>query len=572
MQHVRVKWLKNYCYSLLSVDLLIFLGYFYFKSQQNQSAIEYWGLNTVVLVFATIHVFVTLVLYPIARKRSEWAAFVTAMVPYGLLLSAVIETSGNTNVFYRLLFINLVFMLNMVGPYLAIASAVVAWILLIFDFLNLGNPIPEARLFNVISDIVVTIAAIAGWFYFRKYYESDSDKETLAILQSERAKTNVILASMHDAVILFDSKGNVEYINPAACQMLGWKNDEASGVNVGTVVKLVPEQPKAISEDKYNGNPMITALMTKSTQSGTYHLNLNNTSITVSIVVSPVINQESGVIVGGLAVIRDVTAAKEEERRRADFISTASHEMRTPVAAIEGYLALALNDKVSKIDANARSYLEKAHASTEHLGILFQDLLTSAKAEDGRLVNHPKVIDIGTYLEQLTDTLKFSAEKKGLISEFVMGVSNKTEILDKKIVRPIYYVFVDPDRLREVITNLFDNAVKYTDQGKISVGLTADKDVVQLYIKDSGHGIPQEDIPHLFQKFYRVDNSSTRTVGGTGLGLFICKKIIELCNGRIWVDSTLGKGSTFYINIPRLTSEKAKALESKQIINPNGEQ
>jgi signal transduction histidine kinase len=241
--------------------------------------------------------------------------------------------------------------------------------------------------------------------------------------------------------------------------------------------------------------------------------------------------------------------------------------MRTPVAAIEGYLALALNDKVSTIDSRAREYLEKAHSSTQHLGKLFQDLLTSAKAEDGRLSNHPTVVEMGSYLEQLTEDLKFAAEKRGLFTEFTLGANN---IIDasggggEKVVKPLYYVFADPDRMREVITNIFDNACKYTEQGKVSVGLTGDTNVVQFFIKDTGSGIAVEDIPHLFQKFYRVDNSATRTIGGTGLGLFITRKIVELYNGRLWVESELGKGSTFFINLPRLSTQRAEQLKATE--------
>jgi two-component system sensor histidine kinase VicK len=102
-------------------------------------------------------------------------------------------------------------------------------------------------------------------------------------------------------------------------------------------------------------------------------------------------------------------------------------------------------------------------------------------------------------------------------------------------VRPLYYVYADPDRLREVVTNLFDNAIKYTPEGKVTIGLTGDQNVMQCYVRDTGPGIPAADVPHLFQKFYRVDNSATRTIGGTGLGLFICRKIIQLDKGRIWV-------------------------------------
>ncbi len=161
--------------------------------------------------------------------------------------------------------------------------------------------------------------------------------------------------------------------------------------------------------------------------------------------------------------------------------------------------------------------------------------------------------------------------------DFITGGSDQTINATKeggtaKVVRPLYYVLVDPDRLREVITNLFDNAVKYTPEGKISLGITGNDQVVQCYVKDTGPGIPADDLPHLFQKFYRVDNSATRTIGGTGLGLFICRKIVELYSGRIWAESELGKGSSFYINLPRLTTQKATELQAagadKDIIKP----
>jgi signal transduction histidine kinase len=157
--------------------------------------------------------------------------------------------------------------------------------------------------------------------------------------------------------------------------------------------------------------------------------------------------------------------------------------------------------------------------------------------------------------------------------EYTVGVNQKDStgaVGGGRVVKPLYYVHVDPDRLREVITNLFDNGVKYTDSGKISIALTGNNDVVQLYVKDTGPGIPATDLPHLFQKFYRVDSSATRSIGGTGLGLFICRKIIELYNGRIWVESTVGQGSTFYINLPRISSQKATELQAQEAANPLG--
>ncbi|HLZ14388.1 MAG TPA: HAMP domain-containing sensor histidine kinase, partial [Candidatus Saccharimonadales bacterium] len=351
--------------------------------------------------------------------------------------------------------------------------------------------------------------------------------------------------------------------------MTGWPVEEASGVDVQAVLKVTKEDGTEITQDEY---PFKAVLIHKAFINQVLQVTSRaEKKVIVSLVISPVVTPD-GKVYGAVGVLRDISEQRAAERQSADFISTASHEMRTPVAAIEGYLALALNDKVSTVDSRARGFLEKAHASTQHLGQLFQDLLTSAKAEDGRLTNHPAVVEMGSFLEQLVQDLRFSAQKKGLDAEFVIGTGETIDATTDtttegagsamKVLKPLYYVYADPDRMREVITNLFDNACKYTDTGKISLGLTGNGEVVQFYIRDTGNGIPAEDIPHLFQKFYRVDNSATRTVGGTGLGLFICRKIIELYHGRIWVESQLGKGSTFFINLPRLTTQKAAQLQT----------
>jgi signal transduction histidine kinase len=133
-----------------------------------------------------------------------------------------------------------------------------------------------------------------------------------------------------------------------------------------------------------------------------------------------------------------------------------------------------------------------------------------------------------------------------------------------KVIRPLYYTYADPFRIQEVLTNIINNAIKYTPEGSVTINLTGDPTIIQIQVQDTGSGIPPEDIPHLFQKFYRVDNSMTRTIGGTGLGLFICRKIVELYNGRIWAESSPDKGSTFFINLPRLSSTQALAIQRNQ--------
>lgn len=380
-------------------------------------------------------------------------------------------------------------------------------------------------------------------------------------LRDERLKSEIIVNAIEDGVVLIDAQKKIHLFNSGASKITGWPSEEALTLNIDAVIKIVDEKDQAYPTDT---NPFYSVFTAKTTIRDDKAIlsSRSNKHIPISLTISPLFDENKQVS-AAVAIFRDVSQERAEQQRRGEFISTASHEMRTPVAAIEGYLALALNEKVSTIDSRARDFLEKAHASTQHLGSLFQDLLTSSKAEDGRLSNHPVVIEMGAYLQQFTNDVKFSAEKKGLVTDFRLGAGSVIDASStggQKVVKPLYYVQADPERLREVITNLFDNAVKYTEQGKITIGLTGNNTVVQFFIRDTGPGIPHEDVPHLFQKFYRVDNSTTRTVGGTGLGLFICRKIIELYNGHIWVDSELGKGSSFYINLPRLTTQKAEQL------------
>lgn len=416
----------------------------------------------------------------------------------------------------------------------------------------------------IISGVFVAIAAVVIFKLSSKKSKLTKPGHTAVNnLHDEKQKSDLILNAIEDGVVLLDDKKTVQLFNPAAGVITGWDQKEAVGIDYASIFNLVDDKGEKYPKENC---PFERAYSTKVTVRD-QKANLStrsNTTISLDITVSPLLNQQ-GDIKGLVGVFRDVSEDRKASQQRAEFVSTASHEMRTPVAAIEGYLALALNEKVSTIDSRAKSYLEKAHESTKHLGELFQDLLTSAKAEDGRLMNHPGVVEMGQLVESLTDGLKFSADKKGLGIEFVLGAP--TQFIDASggnVVKPLYYTYVDPDRIREVITNLFDNAVKYTETGKITIGLTGDDTVVQVRVTDTGAGIPSEDQPHLFEKFYRVDNSSTRTVGGTGLGLFICRKIVELYNGRIWVASEVGKGSTFYINLPRLSTSRAQELQRSE--------
>lgn len=428
--------------------------------------------------------------------------------------------------------------------------------------MNYIADLPNNLIYFVIGSFIVAATAVTIIILRLRKKGSTRTVNVLSGEIREKLKSDIVLSAIADGVIVIDAGGVIQVINPAGAKILGWKMEEALGLDYKLVLKLVDEKGEVIADDTH---PLHKVLQAKKpfTENNLFVVTRSEKRLSLALSVSPLLDS-NGRVTAVIAIFRDISEEKRDQQRRAEFISTASHEMRTPVAAIEGYLALALNENVSKVDAKAREYLTKAHASTQHLGQLFQDLLTSAKAEDGRLTNHPVVIEMGSFIEQLAEDLRFAAEKKGLAVEYIVGTpqtSIDASNPNSKVVRPLYYAYVDPDRIREAMTNIFDNAVKYTESGKISIGITGDNEVVQVRVSDTGSGIAPEDIPHLFDKFYRIDNTKTRTVGGTGLGLFICRKIVELYDGRIWVDSTVGKGSTFYINIPRLSSQKAAEMQ-----------
>ena len=379
-------------------------------------------------------------------------------------------------------------------------------------------------------------------------------KDTNKQLNEVADKSESILNAIGDGVVLIDGENTIKLFNPAAAQILGWNADDAVGLIYNSVLKLIDDAETEISvesniiQQTINSNsemrPPTLIMKTK-----------NDKKILVSLVASPIGEAGQGVIV----VFRDVTKEKADEREQAEFISTASHEMRTPVASIEGYLGLALNPATATIDSRATDYIQKAQASAKHLGGLFQDLLDISRADDNRLTNAPEVTDIVAFTKSVVDDLQVKATEKNL--DLIFKPSETTTAGMTKI-QPIFYANVDHGHLRELISNLTENAIKYTPQGSVSVDINGDTDHVLISIKDTGIGIPSEDLPHLFQKFYRVDNKETNEIGGTGLGLYLVRKLAEILQGRVWAESEYGKGSTFFIEIPRLNAQDTEQLRA----------
>ena len=328
---------------------------------------------------------------------------------------------------------------------------------------------------------------------------------------------------------------------------MGWGKQDALELDYRSVFRLTDDKDRPLAPE--NDPVQKVLLINESITSNDFTLlTANGKKMIISLLVSPLGPTGSGAII----VFRDITSEVLENRQKAEFISTASHEMRTPVAAIEGYISLALNPDTATIDEKARSYLQKAHESAAHLGQLFQDLLDVSKAEDGRISNNPVSIDVTSFIRDLIGPFQSRASEKGLSLSFVPDVVKE----GNSVIEPIYYVSADPSHLREVISNLVENAIKYTKEGSVTIDVGGDSEHVMISVVDTGIGIPAEDIPHLFQKFYRVDNTDTREIGGTGLGLYLCRRLVETMNGRIWIESDYSKGSMFFVELNRIQNDQ----------------
>ena len=408
--------------------------------------------------------------------------------------------------------------------------------------------------FLLFKTVYVKIFTSRKWAMFNlKNIFSENSENKKNTPSSFLGDGKAILDAVDDGVLAVDSKGNISVINPAAEQITGWNGSDAVGLVFDSVLKITNNEGGEMIEIS---NPVNRVLKTGEnfTTRDLFIKTQSGKIVPIFLAVNSIDGQNSGVVV----VFRDISKELKDNREQAEFISTASHEMRTPVASIEGYIGLALNPATATIDARAKSYLQKAHENTKHLGQLFQDLLDITKAEDGRLKNEPVVLDAIEFSRNIWEGLKPKAEAKGLSYTFEPD-NHKT---GEKTLTPVFFIHADRDHLHEILNNLFENAIKYTPSGMVSVNITGDNNNVQISVKDSGIGIPAEDIPHLFQKFYRVDNSETREINGTGLGLFLSRKLTESIGGFLDVESEYKKGSTFTVKLPRITRENAEKLKA----------
>jgi two-component system phosphate regulon sensor histidine kinase PhoR len=346
-------------------------------------------------------------------------------------------------------------------------------------------------------------------------------KRLLDRLRFENARREAILSSMAEGVLAVDPDLRVTFCNTAFLKAIGFRAASFEGLSL---LELVRD----------TGLHQLLRAVLASGEAQQHRFKLSAAYGRTFEVQATPLAMPSGR--GAIAILHDITELERLEQVRKDFVANVSHEMRTPLSGVIGY-ADTLLDGALEDKANNRKFVEIIRSNAVRLGSIAADLLVLSDLESGA-DPEPEVISVLGVLEAALVTVGSEARERG-----VMLVSEKIE-----------NVFVMGSRLRleQAILNLLANAVKFNrPNGEVRVGASLDdRHRVSIFIADTGVGIPSEDLPRIFERFYRIDKARSRQVGGTGLGLSIVKHVVERMNGVVEVESTLGRGSTFTLRLP----------------------
>ena len=354
---------------------------------------------------------------------------------------------------------------------------------------------------------------------------SEAIRLTQENLEQESKRLHSILSYMTDGVLATNRRGQIIMINDMAKRQLGVERDDALNQNILELLKI---------EEEYE----LRELITQSPELMIYSQNLNGEYISLRVRFA-LIRRESGFISGLVAVLHDTTEQEKEERERRLFVSNVSHELRTPLTSVKSYLEAL--DEGALTEPVAPDFIKVSLDETNRMMRMVTDLLHLSRIDnetshlDVELINFTAFI---TFILNRFDKMKSQDEEK------------KYELVRDYPINSVW-IEIDTDKMTQVIDNILNNAIKYSpDGGKITVTMKTTDDQMILSISDQGLGIPKQDLPKIFDRFYRVDRARSRAQGGTGLGLAIAKEIIKQHKGFIWAKSEYGKGSTFTIVLP----------------------
>ena len=424
------------------------------------------------------------------------------------------------------------------------------------------------RITHPLQELTQSAARIATGEYGQKVYLSAKDEvgilartfnhmserlqSQFSQLEEDREQLRTILSSMVEGVVALDSEQRILFANERAGELLGLQTPSAVGRKLWEVVRQ-----RALQDIVRKSLEMHQACTSEVSWEG------KGTSCLL-IHAAPLPGRPTR---GAVLVLHDTTELRRLERLRQDFVANVSHELKTPLAVIKACIETLLDGAADDAEHRA-SFLGQIGRQAEQLHALILDLLSLARIESGAELFQFEAVAVDPLIERCLERHHARAEAKRQVLEAVGGQksevrSQRSEVRDQKSELPIsdlrpltsdlcsVVAWADEDALSQVLENLVDNALKYTPAGgRISVRWWSEDSRVHLEVTDTGIGIPEQDLPRIFERFYRVDKARSRELGGTGLGLSIVKHLVQAMQGNVHATSRLGQGTTFHVQLP----------------------
>jgi signal transduction histidine kinase len=408
---------------------------------------------------------------------------------------------------------------------------------------RIGDGMPRSGLAGEINALGAKLGA------FFAYVSGESQKAS-----GDKSRLQGVLSVLNDAIIAINKDRGVVVFNAQAEKLLNLSSEQAVGLSVDKVFTLfdgdtelpvyvyAPEEGgSASSSPVLDGQELIVykkenlTLRTPGNRTREHSINMMTGRLSSG--------QSAGAQdINYIFIIKDVTLENKLERLKSDFVTVAAHQLRTPLSAVKWAIKMMIDGDMGPVSAEQKSILMKTYESNERMVALVNDLLDAEKLESNTSEYELVPTQIRNLLENLLLEHQPQAQKTGVI--LTMRKSDEQEL-------PM--VAMDQDKIRAVLQNILENAIKYTPAGGEVVVVTESdgNDGVKVGVSDTGIGIPHEEIGHIFTRFYRGSNAIRVHANGTGLGLFISKRIVEDHGGKLWFESSQGKGSSFYFTLPR---------------------
>ncbi len=354
--------------------------------------------------------------------------------------------------------------------------------------------------------------------------------EDLTRIKKSEERFKLLFENAVDPIVVLDKEGKFIEVNKKVKEILGYEKKELIGKYFFRL-PLLTEESKEIALRNFkkrmrgiNVNPYVIEVVKKNGEKMYGEINAS-------------LLKEDGKIIGEMVIIRDVTERIRIEEEKNRFLTVAAHELKTPITAIHGFAQLLQDDKIGSNPELRKKYLKIIEKEMTRLAKLANDILDLTKAEMGTLSFFFSEVDLNKLLEEIRENMKERIKEKNL-KFFVEGIGKLPKI------------FTDGERVKQVLINLIDNAIKYTPKGEIRVKAVKRNGFIRFEVKDTGIGIPKTFHEKIFTPFFQIDSPLTRKAKGSGLGLSICKIIVEKLGGKIWFKSEEGKGTTFYFTLP----------------------